>query len=170
MTQVEFGKLAEKNAVFMWIYCKETKPYEGYMGNEFNFTIPTVLAQFRWDGRFGAVGGSVDGNESLTTALEREVVEELGQYGMDMYEPLVSHHHMFPDGVTFGIHAYCHEVDQETMYMIQREGNFAKDFRPEVSGYCVLHCAEKLLPDIMKNNFVGTAKAEFKLLLEKINA
>lgn len=35
--------------------------------------------QLRFDGRFGFPGGFVDGNEDLETALNREVVEELGK-------------------------------------------------------------------------------------------
>ena len=35
--------------------------------------------QLRFDGRFGFPGGFVDGNEDLETAINREVVEELGQ-------------------------------------------------------------------------------------------
>jgi 8-oxo-dGTP pyrophosphatase MutT (NUDIX family) len=170
LTKAEFGTRCDKDAVFVWVYCKKTRPYKDYMDGTCDFTIPTILAQFRWDGKFGAIGGGVDEGESLEEALEREVCEELGCAIAGTPVELVSHVMEFEDGFKFGVHSYCQEVSEIDMYHLQHVAPLnAKDFKPEVSGYCVLHCADKLLPELFKNNFAATAKIELKMLLEKIN-
>lgn len=170
LDKVEFGTLGTDNAVFLWLYCKNARPYKNYMGGAHDHSIPLVLTQFRWDGKFGAIGGRVDEGETLEEALDREVCEELGDFAVDA-EPLCTHVMSFTDDpdFTFAVHTYCAEIDELTMYWLQHNApHAARDYKPEVSGYCILHCRENIIPEIMKNNFAPSAKMELQLLLDKI--
>ncbi|XP_068702203.1 U8 snoRNA-decapping enzyme-like [Montipora foliosa] len=139
-----------------------------------------VLMQLRFDGRFGFPGGFVDGNEDLETAINREVVEELGQttepLNINKDDYVISHKYeeYVPQlDVTkkLCLHFFAKRVplDQFLELEMKKPEPFNLDY--EVLGVvrCPLYVMRDKqggLPSFLQNNFVGNSRQQFLIGLE----
>lgn len=139
-----------------------------------------VLMTSRWDCQYGNLGGHVDGNEDLMTALRREAFEE-GLVDLSKYQTPKYLSSYNDNG--FGIHTYYVEVTNEELLEIranvfnkekQAEMELKTGIKPtvdELAGLCVLNVSytelykdgtpnHKLLDNLLNNSFSATAKLE----------
>lgn len=158
--QVALGAKGPKgDSAFLWIYSH--KPGEHIK----------VFAQLRKDGKIGAPGGKVEGNETLLQAVIREVKEETG---ID----LSRHEEYLEELATFGgdegkhSHSFGLKVDEDLLYKFQEmatvnRGTHGKD---EAFGYVLLPVTNyKNYQNILKHNFAFSARAEFSLLVQMVS-
>jgi len=116
----------------------------------------------RFDGTLGFPGGLIDKGENIEEALNREVVEEMGEGN----PPLVAgdwmnSYYSVEDKIL--LHFYSKEVDEEEFFKIEKRGLSAKEYGEEILGLIrvPLYTRDRNdggLPQFLKNNFVGNAR------------
>lgn len=171
--ELPFGTRSPKgrDAVFIWFYARNCDSYAGYPHNEIPSTS-LVLAQLRWDGSFGAVGGGVDKGEELLDAILRECKEEINYIPTSINELITrrntrSHFH---------IHCYTCELSYEELKKVRDNASTGEHFDAECAGVNLMHICrystgrgERGWVNIMEQNFASTGKMDLQLLVEKEN-
>lgn len=171
---VQFGERSPKkrDVVFVWIYAKNCSSYDGYPYNDIPVTS-LVLGQLRWDGSIGAVGGGVDKGEELVEAAIRECIEEIAfAPEADKLQELCTRRNPKSN---VHIHTWGYEVSYEELKHIRNNASTAEHFNAECGGVFLMHtCRYKSSSGkevgwniLQQHVFVGTAKMDLQLLVEK---
>lgn len=174
--ELEHGTLSEtnKDCVFLWIYAKNCTPYKGYELNDIP-NVSLVLAELRFDGLMGAVGGSVESGEDLYQAIKRECKEEINYDPvLERIEPLATYRN---DKSGFCIHSFSYECTYEELLEIRKNAIYADHFNAENAGINLLHiCKYKKFNgveagycNILTQNFTSTSKMELEKLVKTKN-
>lgn len=178
MTEFEvlpFGTRTDKfECVFVWIYAKNCTPYKNYPYNDIP-NVSLVLAELRFDGFLGSVGGAVEADdETLEIAVQREAMEEIA-YNLDVnrLEPLLTLR--MPKGNIN--HSFSLEVSYEELLSIRNNAHNGEHFGAENAGVNLLHTCrytkgrgdECGYNNLIEQNFIGTALYEYKELVKTKN-
>ena len=175
MKELEFGKLNEKNGVFIAFHLK-SKVYKGYQSvpeNVQNKDIPQVLLLQRWDSKLGFVGGFVDDGEDLETAAKREAMEEIN-FDFDLLQqfqlkPVCTHQIK----ENMNVHLFSVEIDADYKRMILKNAMAASDFEAEVCGVVFQQIFEmkgRGFKEFLENGYFAPAVAEeLECLVKKEN-
>ncbi|XP_031564619.1 U8 snoRNA-decapping enzyme-like [Actinia tenebrosa] len=134
----------------------------------------SVLMQLRFDGTIGFPGGFVDSDESLETAVNREVTEELGK----TTEPLLITQenyvvtHLYEEFVAeldmtkrLCLHFFAKKITPKQFLELETRKEDMSNIDFEVLGTirCPLYTLRDKqggLPSFLKNNFVGCARQQ----------
>lgn len=175
-TELPHGELSKnkKDCVFLWIYAKNCTPYKGYELNDIpNVTL--VLAEMRFDGLMGAVGGAVENGEDLYTAVQRECREEINYTPvLERIEPLAT---FTNEKSGLCIHSFSYECTYEELLDIRKNAIYAEHFNAENAGINLMHiCKYKKINgteagycNILTQNFTSTSKLELQKLVSTKN-
>lgn len=139
-----------------------------------------VLMQLRFDGRFGFPGGFVDGNEDLETALNREVVEELGKtsepVNITKDDYVISHRyeeHVSQLSMTkrLCLHFFAKRIPLKQFLELEKRKPEGSNLDYEVLGIVryplyVMRDKRGGFPSFLRNNFVGNTKDQLLIGLE----
>lgn len=169
-----FGERSSRfDCVFVWIFARNCTPYRNYPYNDIP-NVSLVLAELRYDGLFGGVGGGVEEEDtSLEMAVLREAQEEIN-YSLDVnkLKPLMTIRS--PNGTHN--HSFTYEVSYDELQEIRNNAYTGAHFSAENAGVNLLHicryakghveCGYNLL---MKQQFVGTSKIELQKLVRDEN-
>jgi len=171
--QLPTGALSplQQDCAFLWLYCLDGVPYKKYLEDGAPPTMPMVMATLRWDGTFGTLGGKVDPGESLKQALAREVFEESS--------------YRIPEGASiealgtftqgeWHVHSFALELTADELFAVRANAYAGA----EVAGYCIVptfdyrpgYTGPRGVSAFRMNQFCGTAKVEFELLVETIKS
>ncbi len=179
MHQITTGAMSPDglhDCAFLWLWCRDGRPYAKYLPEGASEHMPMVLTLLRWDGTFGTMGGKVDKGESLMQALFREAGEEIGFWLPDGKnpEPLGT----FQDG-PWHIHSFSLEMSYYELLGVRTDASALKNASPEVAGV-VLAPTGQYRPGkegvprgrtaFEGNQFCSTAKLEWDLLMTKLTA
>ncbi|EDO44507.1 predicted protein [Nematostella vectensis] len=143
----------------------------------------TILMQLRFDGRIGFSGGFVDDGEDLETAVNREVQEEMGQtstpVGITEDNYVITHvqeEHIAELNLTkkLCLHFYAKEVPLNQFLELERRNSTTSNLDFEVLGAirCPLYTLRDKkggLPSFLLHNFVGNARLQLFIGIEKEN-
>lgn len=180
--EVVFGRPeGKKDMVFAIIYTEEAKPYLHYsyflnnkdpeLRAKANLNVPCVLAQVRWDGKFGFVGGHVEEwHNSLLEGLHDELHEEIGwDLTLEELTAIAVPHATYTNG-SVNISSYKIKVDYETLKMLQANADKGEHFLAENCGNVILQVFDNgkinSYQNIMNQTFSGTGNLEFAKLVE----
>lgn len=160
-----------KEAVFVAFTTKHTiwENYHETTDEGRKFEVPLVLMIQRWDGCKGFIGGNVDEDETLLTALAREVKEEsnfvMSEAEFLLLKPVCSH--QTDHNVT---HLFTVEISFERMRELIQKSMNATHFMSEVVGILpvpfVNYPHKKSFDNFIKDQFAETVKEEVKELIE----
>lgn len=132
--------------------------------------IPLVLMLMRWDGLIGFPGGNVEKEESLHSALKRELLEEIN-YEIDLKDNVQVLCSLSNNERT--IHCFTQEVTLDKFKEIIKNSMNATGFLKETQGCFGVQIAnfenDFGIKAFSKNNFKGTAFLEFNKLLSYLN-
>ncbi len=178
MHQIETGLRSpdNKDCVFLWLYCRDGKPYAKYLPEGAPRTMPMVLTMLRWDGMFGTIGGKVDAGESLRQALSREVCEEADFWLSNSCEPVALG--TFVDG-PWHIHSFALEVSHAELVEARLKATANQKDSAECAGFCIVPTQDYVpgaevgprgLTAFSRNAFCSTARLEFEALLKLLGA
>lgn len=170
-----FGTRSDNfECVFVWIYAKNCTPYKNYPYNDIP-NVSLVLAEMRFDGLLGAVGGAVESDDiSLENAIYRESLEEIGyDLPVDRLEPLLTI--MSPNG-TYN-HSFSLEVSYDELLDIRNNAHNGIHFSAENAGVNLLHTCrytkgkgnECGYNNIIQQKFIGTSLLEYEELVKTKN-
>lgn len=139
-----------------------------------------VLMQLRFDGRMGFPGGFVDDSEDLETAINREVVEELGEttnpvsitkenYAIShLYEEYVSE---LDIAKKLCLHFFTKKVPLEQFFELETRRHGGPNLGYEVLG--LVRCPVYILrdkrgghPSFLRHDFVGNSRQQLLIGLE----
>ena len=91
-----------RRVVHATIICKDQQPWAGvspFPPDAQSASVGLALMQLRYDGRLGFFGGMVEDGEDIVTALEREVVEEMGTASLQgRFKPVSVYEVTIPNG------------------------------------------------------------------------
>lgn len=174
--EIPFGTRSSKfDCVFVWFYAQNCTPYANYPYNDIP-NVSLVLAELRWDGLFGAVGGAVEPEDAtLEIAVQREAMEEIGyELEIDRLEKLVSYKNIKTGA---HIHSFSFEVSYEELIEIRNNASTGEHFSAENAGINLLHICRYLKAGkyecgwntILEQNFVSTSKLELIKLVKMKN-
>lgn len=173
--EIEFGTRSKSfDCAFVWIYARNCTPYTGYPYNDIP-NVSLVLAEMRYDGLFGAVGGAVEENDlNLEVAVQREAMEEIAyDLPIERLEPLATYKNQISGT---HIHSFSLEVTYEELLEIRKNAYDGKHFNAENAGINLLHICRYLKGGkiecgwnaIKEQQFVSTSKMELiKLAITK---
>jgi len=175
--QIETGKMSPegRDCAFLWLYCRDGRPYEKYLPAGAPRVMPMVLTLLRWDGMFGTMGGKVDPGESVRSALARESCEEANYWLSNVDEPEQLGTYVDSD---WHIHSFAMEVSYTELVEIRAKASAINNASPECAGWCIVPVGRYVPNDdnnprgvdaFSANNFASTAKLEFEALLAKIS-
>lgn len=168
--------IGKRNMVFALIYTDKAKPYIDYdyfkqhkddnVREKVNLNIPMVLAQMRWDGKLGFVGGNVESHhESLLHALRDELDEEIGwNLTVDELFKIAKPHATYKKG-NICISSYKIKVDYQMLKKLQNNSKLAKHYISENCGNVLLQIHENSLDNLLEQQFAGTGSLELKKLI-----
>lgn len=174
--EIPFGTRSNRyDCAFVWIFSKNCNPYKNYPYNDIP-NVSLVLAELRFDGLLGAVGGLVEKDDpSLEIAVVREAKEEINyDLPIERLKPLVSYKNM---ATNVHNHAFSLEVSYEELLEIRNNAVTGEHFPAENAGVNLLHICRYLKASkvecgwnvLMEQNFVGTSKKELIKLVEDNN-
>jgi len=132
--------------------------------------LALVNMHLRFDGRLGFPGGLLDPGESIETALNREIAEEMGEGN-----PAVSTddwlNSSYCPSQRLLMHFYCKEVTKDEFLKIEKRGLAAKEYGVEILGLMrvPLYTRQRNrggLPMFLKNHFAGNARGNLLLALK----
>lgn len=178
MHQIETGTLSpdgKHDCVFLWLYCRDGRPYTKYRPAGADEAMPMVFALLRWDGTFGTMGGKVDPGESLHVALSREACEEANFWLPENAE--IEQLGTFQDG-PWHIHSFCYELTYGELVSVRGHASAQAYAHPEVAGFVIAPAGEYMpgangaprgVGAFSHNQFCSTAKLELDLLLHKLS-
>merc|ERR550525_2190182 len=121
-----------------------------------------INMHLRFDGTLGFPGGLIDKGENIEEALNREVMEEMGEGNPPLVaSDWMNSYYSVKDKIL--LHFYSKEVDEEEFFNIEKRGLSAKEYGAEILGLIrvPLYTRERNnggLPQFLKNNFVGNAR------------
>lgn len=157
-----------KDCVFLIPFFLKEKIYKNYKEvNEDlkNKEIPLVLAQMRWDGKLGFIGGKVESNEFLEVALLREIKEEGLIQGIGDVIPLCSHR---DNEENLHLHCFVYECSSiEEFKYLSLNSNFAEHFIAESGGLFPIQIADFSYENLLKNNWESSSSYELKEFIKK---
>lgn len=176
-----FGRgQGKRDMVFCIIYCDEAKPYKDYdyfinnrdpeVQKKVDLNVPLVLAQMRFDGKLGFVGGNVEKHHSsLLEALHDELEEEIGvSMSLDELEQKVEPLATFENKKgTIYISSYLWKVDYKTILELQQNARNGKHFISENCGNVLLQIHEKSITSLSNQVFSGSGRLELQFLIEE---
>ena len=121
-----------------------------------------VNMHLRFDGRLGFPGGLIDDGENIETALNREILEEMGEGNPVILEKDWMSCQYSPKDKLL-MHFYCKEVDRTEFLQIEKRGLSAKEYGVEILGLLrvPLYTRQRNnggFPMFLKNNFAGNAR------------
>lgn len=182
MKKMSFKRLPEpckpqdgSQMVFCIVHAPHSQPWSDYeaLNNQpekQEAIIPVVIQMMRWDGWIGNPGGFVDADESLQTAMLRELKEELNfEPAPDRLRPLISHQNTARG--KFFIHCFECEVSEAELRQILKNQHQAEHYFSEGTAFAVQLIQFPApvcgLSEYMQHNFKATAKIELQALLER---
>ncbi|KAK9510896.1 hypothetical protein O3M35_005577 [Rhynocoris fuscipes] len=132
-----------------------------------------ILMQLRFDGYFGFPGGVVDPGEDVTTALNRELSEEVGLTSVKFEEKDKVFMH-YNHRKSLVLHFYAKEVSNETFEEIELGALKASDYGNEVLGILrvplyTMNDGFRGFPAFLKNKFIGNSRNQLLECLKKLN-
>ena len=174
--------------VFALIYADDAQPYKAatidcldgttinhqdydfFTQHKVNLNIPMVLAQMRWDGKLGFVGGNMEKHHtSLIEALRDELEEEIGwNLTPTELESIAKPHATYAKN---GRHivSYKIKVTAKQLIQLQQNAKAGKHFISENCGNVLLQIHENSVNSLLSQTFSGTGCLELEKLIKDEN-
>ena len=150
---------------FIALYAKNHKPWKNLIylkETDREKSVSVILILSRWDGFVGFPGGYVEESESPVAGVIRETEEETGYIIEGEVEEICKDR---------DIYFYAKEIEMEELISIQKKMPNAIDYGSEILGSTLMYIGnyKNSFDTFMSYPFIGKAKEQLKLLIEKKN-
>ena len=166
-----FGTLNTRNAAFVAMVCRDTiyKGYDRVPEHVQDQVFGQVLMNNRWDGCIGFPGGKVDGDETLTQAAMREVLEEVNFEIADPDKLIPIATHTVREGLN--VHLFGIEISTTDRDFILENAHKGADSSAEVEGVMFKQISTREIYERWKAKafLARSVPEEFDLLLDKMD-